>query len=133
MTILDFPLARRTARPSVPIAHIGLARVLPMPAHTSRGPLDAGLESAVDAISMLLMQVDGLTRHTAVSGADLAGYTGQVEAYAFALGVIVHPDSPQQAVQVKRTILGALAVGPLDSDDIRELAMPDLLPPDDVG
>lgn len=128
MTVLAFS-PRHDARPTVP--RIGVAPVLRLPISSTRRQLEAGLDLAVDALTYLLMQADACARTPAISDSDRSEFTGQVQAYAFALGVLVHPDAPADAVAVKRDIQDALASGPLDSSELRALALPDL-PPEDA-
>jgi hypothetical protein len=78
---------------------------------------------AVGALLCLLMQADQFSRSGQMSDKDRSEYTGQVQAYAFALGVVAHPDSPPEAVQVKRALLAKLIEGHASVDALREIAI----------
>jgi hypothetical protein len=126
MTLIALPVSsdRRA-----PIARIGLAPVVQLRPSSSPRALEASLDDAIDALTFLLMQADALTRTTALSDSDRDRFAGQVQAYAFALGVLGHPDSPSDAVDVKRSIQDALATGPVDAADLRLLVVPEMDPP----
>jgi hypothetical protein len=127
MTVLDF-VPKHGTHPTV--TRIGIAPVLRLPLASTRRQLEAGFDSAVDALTFLLMQADACARTPRIPEPERNKFAGQVQAYAFALGVLVHPDSPADAVAVKQAIQSALAAGPLDAADLRLIALPEMVPTD---
>ena len=137
MTILDMTsrLNARTAAPNQRTAGATVLRLEPatvteLPDATTRRLRETGIDSAVDALCALLTQADSFHRSPGQAGTVLAGFAGQVRAYATSLGVLVYPDFPQEAFAVKRAILAALEDGPIDADAVRALALAEDEPPE---
>ena len=130
MTILDMT-SRLDARTSLPnqrtagdtVLRLEPATVTELPDATTRRLRETGIDSAVDALCTLLTQADTFRRSPGQAGVVLAGFAGQVRAYATSLGVLVYPDSPEDAFAVKRAILASLEAGPIDADAVRALAL----------
>ena len=139
-TILDITpriAARSTSHPKVAPERRHDASVSQIPngnperrAQWDRFVNDGSVIGAIEALSILLTQADTFSRNSRIPVHDRREFTGQVQAYAFAVGVVVHPLCPPDAVQVKRDILAALDDGPLTSDEIREIAVAVVDPPD---
>lgn len=128
-------LSARAAAPAqrdglAAVRHLGGATVTQLPDAATRRLRDTGIDSAIDALTCLLMQADTFGRTLHMDPATRAEFTGQVHAYATSLGVLVYPDFPGEAISVKRDIINALAVGPLEADAIRALVLPELDAPE---
>lgn len=127
MSIVVDMTDRIAATGTVVPLHPQLAPVIDLPRRTSSPSEDA--ETAATALLYLLLQADGFTNHPSLGDKDRSEYRGQVQAYAFALGVVAHPGSPQDAVLVQRAVLASIADGRRGFDDLHDLVFPDTMPP----
>lgn len=106
------------------------ATVTQLPVGNARRRHDRAVVDAIGTLSLLLSQADSFSRNTMIASEERAEFTGQVKAYAFAIGVLANPLCPPDAIQVKRDILEALTDGPLTAERIHEIAVADIEPPD---
>lgn len=102
--------------------------VIPLrPRHTT---VEAHTSAQVEKLLFALVQSDCYAAHPSASEADQATRRAEVFAYAWAIGIAVHPDDPAQAQAVKRSVLGSLAAGMKDVEVLAELVLDAPLPPE---
>lgn len=119
---------RLAARPAVVPLQRGPGEVIQMrPRHTS---VEAHTHAQVEKLLFAIVQADCFAAHPSASLEDAATRRTEVVAYAYALGIAVHPDDPAAAHAVKRLVLGSLAAGVKDVDELTELVLDAPLPPE---
>ena len=139
MTITELAprLADRSSSPGragvATVRRLGRATVTQLPvAAAARRRRTSGADLVLESLSFMLVQADGFSRDVRLPERDRIVFTGQVQAYAFAMGISVHPDDPESALQIKRDILAVVSGGAADPAEIRATAVAEVILPDDA-
>lgn len=92
--------------------------------------VEAHTTAQVEKLLFAAVQSDCFAEHPSASEADQVVRRTEAIAYAYAIGIALHPDDPAQAQAVKRGVLGSLAAGVKDVDELAALVLDAPLPPE---
>ena len=92
--------------------------------------VEAHTAAQVEKLLFAVVQSDCFAAHPAASATDQVTRRTEVQAYAYAIGIAIHPDDPAHALSVKRAVLGSLAAGIKDVDELTALVLDAPVPPD---
>lgn len=100
-----------------------------VPLRSRHTNVDAHVDAQVEALLCAIVQADSFANHPAASEADQVTRRTEISAYGHALGIAIHPNDPAWANAVKRAVLGSLAAGIRDIEDLTAIVLGNLLPP----
>lgn len=119
---------RLTARTSVVPLQREPGEVIQLrPRHKS---VEAHTAAQVEKLLFALVQSDCYAAHPSTPHVDQVSRRAEVGAYAWAIGIAVHPNDPAHAQAVKRSVLGSVAAGMKDVEELVDLVLDSSTPPE---
>lgn len=127
MTTVTDITGRLAARRQVVPLHRHVAPVVPLRSTHEQDPRRA--HAQVESLVLPMLQAFSFGDHPATSPEDRRVRRAEARAYAFAVGIVLHPDDPETALTVKRTLINQVTAGVKDPDELVESVLGGPVPP----
>lgn len=112
---------RLAARVDVVPLQRELAEVIPL--RRRHESVEEHTAAQIEKLLWAIVQADCYAAHPSASPSDQATRRTEVLAYAYAVGIALHPEDPAHAHAIKRTLMGHLTAGVTDVDELTGLLL----------